>query len=513
MEQNHHNNPNHENRPQKRSAQSGRSVRQNAVPTRGNAAVIRRRKKKNSAAIITVCVIALFAVLAAAVMTLLFYKPQFRPDEHPLQSGDMSNVIFTDAQGNVVDQIERDQDRVNFLIMGRDRWAFNTDVMILLSYNVKEGAISMMQIPRDTYFDAGQTHCKANAILALYYNRALRNGQTQEEAYKTAMADTEKAIEDTFCITIDYYAIIDLNGFVNIIDAIGGVEMDVPARMKYSDPVQKLYIDLQPGLQTLTGAQAEQFIRFRSGYVEGDIGRVDAQKLFIGACIAQIKKNFNASTISAVLEQVFKYVTTDIPFQDLVYYAKSALSVDLSKMTMMTLPGIQCRQYDDSGIWYYVAYRDATIAALNKYFNPYNYDLTSDIFDRDDALYDESGTYMHSIYLTKNVEEESYTADKTDDIYIYRYSSSSKPSTTAPQTTNEPQPDDPVVTVDVGTADVTDDMREAVHTEDELETDEPAETDEPTDTEPEETLPAVDEPTETSVVEVTEEPSAPEENN
>ena len=73
------------------------------MPQRGNTAAIRRRKKKNSAAIITVCVIALFAVLAAAVMTLLFYKPQFRPDEHPLQSGDMSNVIFTDAEGNVVE--------------------------------------------------------------------------------------------------------------------------------------------------------------------------------------------------------------------------------------------------------------------------------------------------------------------------------------------------------------------------------------------------------------------------
>ena len=489
------------------------------MPQRGNAAAIRRRKKKNSAAIITVCVIALFAVLAAAVMTLLFYKPQFRPDEHPLQSGDMSNVIFTDAEGNVVDQIERDQDRVNFLVMGRDRWAFNTDVMILLSYNVKEGAISMMQIPRDTYFDAGQGNHKANSILAMYYNQERRKNDSEDAAYAAAMSDVKKAFEEVFCIKIDYYAIIDLNGFVNIIDAIGGVEMDVPARMKYSDPVQKLYIDLQPGLQTLTGAQAEQFIRFRSGYVEGDIGRVDAQKLFIGACIAQIKKNFNASTISAVLEQVFKYVTTDIPFKDLVYYAKSALSVDLSKMTMMTVPGIQCRQYEDSGTWFYAIYRDATIAALNKYFNPYNYDVTSEIFDRDDVLYDEGGTYMHSIYLTENVDEESYTADKTDDIYIYRYSSSPKPSTTAPQTTDEPQPDDPVVTDEVGTADVTDDTGEAVHTEDAPQTDEPAETDvptepdEPADTEPEETLPAVDEPTETSVVELTEASSAPEENN
>lgn len=498
-------NHNHEKHSQTSSLKNEGKMQNNK-----SAIVVQKRKKKNGAVIVTVCFIALFAVLAAAVMALLFYKPHFDDDDHPLQSGDITNVIFTDDVGNTVDRIERDQNRVNFLLVGRDRWAFNTDVMILLSYNVKDGAISMMQIPRDTYFDVGQKHCKANAILAQYYNRALKNGQTKNEAYKTAIADMEKAIEDTFGIIIDYHAIIDLNGFVKIIDAIGGVEIDVPARMNYSDPVQGLYIDLKPGPQTLTGAQAEQFIRFRSGYVEGDIGRVDAQKLFISACVAQIKNNFNASTISAVLEQIFKYVTTNIPLQDLVYYAKSALSVDLSKMTMMTLPGIQCRQYNESGIWYYVAYREATIAALNKYFNLYNYDITSDIFDRSDALYDEDGTYMHSICLTKNVEEESYTADGTDDIHIYRYSpSSSKPSTTAESSADEPLIDISDLPEYSEEIDVTGEIDEAGNT-DETANSEESDVTEPSETDFSETTSVTDEPTETSVVEVPEVPVEPE---
>ena len=500
--------------PQTNHAQSGNAA--------GNAGYPRRRRRKNSGAIITVAVIALFVILAAAVMGLLFYKPTFRPDDHPLNSDDMSGVILTDASGNVVPDVVRDEERVNFLVMGKDRWAFNTDVIMLLSYDVKNGAINLMQFPRDTYFDVGQGNCKINAALAMFYNRHVRSGLSHDDAYKAAMSDMEKAIEDVFRITIDYYAIMDLNGFVNIIDALGGVEMDVPTRMYYKDPVQHLTIDLQPGLQTLTGDQAEQFVRFRKGYVEGDIGRVDAQKLFISACIAQVKKNFNVSTISAVMDQVMKNVVTDIPLQDLVYYAKSALSVDLSKITMLTLPGIQCRQYNDSGTWYYVAYRDGTVSALNKYFNTYNFDITPEIFDRDDVLYDDSGTYMHSIYLTKNADEESYTADKTDDIYIYRYSSTgTKPSTTA--STEATEPAETPVTEGSGSTvetDLTIGSDGTVHTDD---TDEPPVTDAPEDTVPLETVDVPAETTgengagedaaSTSEIEVTDAQTEPDENN
>ena len=219
-------------------------------------------------------------------------------------------------------------------------------------------------------------------------------------------------------------------------------------------------------MQTLDGNQAEQFIRFRSGYVEGDIGRVDAQKIFIGACINKLKSSFNVTTISNIAKEVLQYVSTDIPFADLVYYAKQALSVDLGNMTMMTLPGIQGRQYNTSGTWYYFAYREGTIAAVNKYFNSYNIDITAEMFDRDGALYDNDGSYMHSVFLTPHKSEEAYTADGTDDIYIYQYNNSSKPATkaTSSATTETHDPEettDPLVTgettdesgVHIGTAD------------------------------------------------------------
>lgn len=387
------------------------------------------RRKKRAQTIVLVSVIALFVVLAAIVTVLLLYKPTPNIDL-PFRMDD-STIRFTDSSGNDIDHFERTE-KYNFLILGKDRWAFNTDVMIIVSFDVTDGSISLMQIPRDTYIDIGRGNHKANSLLASFYNEAVRS--KEEDPYGAAVKELEKALEQVFCITIDYYAMMDLNGFVEIVDAIGGVKMNVPERMYYRDPVQNLYINLYPGEQTLTGEQAEQFVRFRSGYVEGDIGRVDAQKLFISACIEQVKNNFTASTIANVVEKVLKHVTTDLELQQVVYFAKQALSVDLSKMTMLTIPGIQGRQYDTSGTWYYIVYRDAAIAAINKYFNSYNFDVTVDMFDRDDALYDTAGTYMHSLFLTKDAEEESYTADHAEDIYIYRYASSGTKSSAAAAT-------------------------------------------------------------------------------
>lgn len=475
------------------------------------------RKPRRAAAAIVAVLVAVFVILAAVITILLVYKPSYDDEPPVFLPTDDTGVVVTDKGGEQVD-IQRNQEQVNFLILGKDRWAFNTDVIIIASYNVTDGAISLMQLPRDTYIDIGRGNHKVNSLLASFYNEAVRN--KEEDPIAAALEGLKGELEKIFCITLDYYAMLDLNGFVNIVDALGGVEVDVPFRMEYWDPIQNLKIDLKPGLQTLDGDEAEQFIRYRDGYVEGDIGRVDAQKIFLSACLTKVKSNFNVSTITAIVEQAMQYVTTDIPLQDLIYYAKKAISVDLNKMTMMTLPGIQGRQYDTSGTWYYIPYRDGTLSAINKYFNSYNFDVTPEMFDPNHALYDEAGTYMHSIFLTEHTEEESYTPNDTEDIHISKYPN--RPATTTKATTTaapEPEPTDTsAVSTELSqTGETT--AESGIHTEtaepsvttgpiDPAETtgetsDIPAESGEVTTAEPD--------PEETTVIEVTTEPAEPEE--
>ncbi len=383
-------------------------------------------KKPNKAVgVVFAVIVALLVAFAAVIAFVLMYEAE-NPNEDVVSNYFSTNAegfyIATNSDGEEI--VVEPKKQISFLVLGKDRAAFNTDVMILATYDMGEGAITMMQIPRDTYIEVfdGATYRnhKANSLLATYYNTARRSGAS--DPMNKALGDLKDSLSDVFGFPINYYVMVELDGFVKIIDGMGGVEMDVPFRMKYSDPEQDLYIDIQPGKQVLSGKEAEEFIRFRADYIEGDIGRVDAQKIFISACIAQLKKNFNVSTISNIAEAVFEHVETNLPIQDMISYAKSALSVDLGKTTMLTLPGIQVRQYGNSGTWYYIASREGTIKVVNKYFFPFNTGMNTSKFDANGCLYDSDGTYMHRVYLT-DYAEESYSADNVDDIRISSYNS------------------------------------------------------------------------------------------
>ena len=396
------------------------------------------KKPSKVVAIIVAVIVALFVAVAAIVAWVLMYDVE-NPNVEVI-----SNYFSTNASGQYIatntlgqEIVVEPKEQVNVLVLGKDRASFNTDVMILVSYNISDGAITMMQIPRDTYLElfngAGYSNHKANSLLSKFYNRALRNGT--KDPMKEALENLTNGLSEVFGFPINYYVMVELDGFVDIIDGIGGVEVDVPFRMYYKDPAQNLYIDLQPGKQVLNGDQAEDFIRFRADYVEGDIGRVDAQKIFISACIAQIKNDFSVSTVSTIVEEVFEHVVTNVSIQDMIAYAKSALSIDLSKMSMLTIPGIQVRQYGNSGTWYYVVSRKGTIDAVNKYFFPFNIELDESKFDANGNLYDKDGTYLYTVYHTEYAEE-SYSANGMDDIYIYNYNggggTTSKPSKNPP---------------------------------------------------------------------------------
>jgi anionic cell wall polymer biosynthesis LytR-Cps2A-Psr (LCP) family protein len=98
------------------------------------------------------------------------------------------------------------------------------------------------------------------------------------------------------------------------------------------------------------------------------------------AFIKQVKENISLSSITAIVEQAIKYVKTDISLADMIYFAKSALSIDLSNVTMLTLPG---SVVNHEGLSYYVLNRNATRDAINRYFNIYNTEISTAIFDPD----------------------------------------------------------------------------------------------------------------------------------
>ncbi len=179
-------------------------------------------------------------------------------------------------------------------------------------------------------------------------------------------------------IPVDYHAQVNLSGFRGVVDAIGGVDLYVPQDMYYNDPYQDLYINLKKGQQHLNGAQAEDFVRFRSGYAAADIARLDAQKIFMSAFL---KKLFSVSTVSKIdniVTEIQKNLYTNLPLKDTIYFGQNALGIDLSSgISMTTLPGGGAWA---DGVSYYSANREAVMKLVNESFNKYSDELPEERF-------------------------------------------------------------------------------------------------------------------------------------
>ncbi len=371
--------------------------------------------------LIIAAVFIIYTVVLLTAAWLIFYRPSTGAGGTPFDTkpGQMNKAQQSD------EQTTEDQDggetyvengrQYNILLVGHDKLAYLADVTMLVSVDTKYNTVSVMQIPRDTYVSTDVYTGKINATFSTYYSIA--RGEKAEDPYLEALNDYASLLEKNLCINIHHVAIMNLDGFKNIVNALGGVDVYVPNAMYYEDPEQELYIDIPAGEQHLDGAAAEGFVRFRSGYVQADLGRVNAQKIFMTAFFNKLKstiKSVDVATLNSLLDEVEKNVHTDLSVSDLLYFAKTALKIDLDKITMMTAPG------SVSGM-YYVINRQATLKAINDYFNVYNKDISDAIFDRNSTFCDLSNSYMSAVYndSPENILDGEYTADSIDEDSIY----------------------------------------------------------------------------------------------
>ncbi|HHW14080.1 MAG TPA: LCP family protein, partial [Firmicutes bacterium] len=134
-----------------------------------------------------------------------------------------------------------------------------TDTILLATYNPPAQRFQAVWIPRDT------------RVLVPGYNYF----QKVNAAYSLGGVDlTRRTIEDLLGVKIDYHLLVDFKGFVEVVDSMGGVTVDVPKRMDYDDNAQDLHIHLAPGKQRLSGTEALGFVRYRSDGL-GDVSLVD----------------------------------------------------------------------------------------------------------------------------------------------------------------------------------------------------------------------------------------------
>ena len=215
----------------------------------------------------------------------------------------------------------------NIIVLGVDERAEEYDVgrsdtLFVVMFDTNKKAASLLSIPRDTRVRI-KNHGwdKINHAYA-YGGREL----------------TQKTTEELLGIKINNYVMVDFKGFVGLVDAIGGVDINVEKDMYYYDSWDGFKIDIKKGMQHLDGKAAIQYVRYRDE--EGDIGRIRRQQHFLMAVYDRITSANMLLHIPGLAKQLTNMVKTDLPLTDMVDLGRALHSMVKSKgLAMATVPG------------------------------------------------------------------------------------------------------------------------------------------------------------------------------
>lgn len=212
--------------------------------------------------------------------------------------------------------------RINILIVGCDEVENNgrADSILFLSISPKTKDVLILSIPRDTRVEIPE-----------------RGMDKINHAYAFG---GEKLISETVSLFLDvpihFYAIANFNGFVNIIDKLGGLEIDVEKEMRYVDKAGGVDINLSPGKQILNGEKALEYIRFRQDKL-GDLGRIKRQQNLAMALLNKMMNFDSIIKIPQISEEMKGYIETNINVQDAIALANLFKDINQEEVKIETI--------------------------------------------------------------------------------------------------------------------------------------------------------------------------------
>ena len=219
------------------------------------------------------------------------------------------------------------KDKSTIMIMGvdeRDDDVGRSDTLMVATIDPKKNQAALLSIPRDTRVKIkGHGYDKINAAYA-YGGQKL----------------TQDTVEKFISVPMDHYIVINVKAFQRIIDAIGGIDIDVEKRMYYEDPWDDdggLVINLQPGMQHMDGKTAVTYVRYRDE--EGDIGRIGRQQKFMKAVMEKVTSPSIIPQLPSVIKEVLSSVKTDLSFRQLLEFAGSLKESQKNGLKTEMVPG------------------------------------------------------------------------------------------------------------------------------------------------------------------------------
>lgn len=211
-----------------------------------------------------------------------------------------------------------------------------TDTIMVASYNPNTQRAVLLSIPRDSFTGTNVRRAKASDKINSIYNLT-----------KDPM-ETVEAVNELTGLNIGYYAVVQTEALIELVDAIGPIEFNVPINMNYDDPTQDLHIHLEAGVQQIDGEKAEQLLRFRhnndgtsypSEYGDNDLGRMKTQRDFITAVVEQTVKLENITKLGKILDIASRNLITNVDFNALKDYLPYAVEFQTENLLTESLPG------------------------------------------------------------------------------------------------------------------------------------------------------------------------------
>ncbi len=336
----------------------------------------KKRSKAGKAAAVVVCVV-LILVFGAVAWYIAWEKPPERPggglvdptyeSTNPQDGGSpdatAEPTVSPTEDPNAGAPASLNENMYTFLVVGLDQVSNSTDTMMVGRIDTENHTIDVVSLPRDTLVNVSWSVKKINTL----YSADINTGGNGIDGLLDGL-------KDILGFRIDCYAVVDLTAFVELVDAIGGVDYNVPVNMNYYDPTQDLYINIPAGEQHLDGEEALKVVRFRSGYASADIGRIGTQQDFLKSAASQMLTLGNIPNLPTFIDIFEEYVVTNMSASNLAFFARQFLLCKSEDINFHTLPG----NYGDSikGLSYVSINISEWLEMVNTYLNPYDQDVT-----------------------------------------------------------------------------------------------------------------------------------------
>ncbi|MCL2202684.1 MAG: LCP family protein [Defluviitaleaceae bacterium] len=262
----------------------------------------------------------------------------------------------------------RRADFFTVLLFGYDAGR-NTDTLMVAAFDAANQQAYIVSIPRDTKVDVQRNIRRVNSAYAV--------GRQGGGGHTGGVEQLRREVQTLIGFIPDFYICVEENAFRRIVDAVGGVYIDVPFHMYYTDPAQNLRINIPAGRQRLDGHQALHFVRYRYGNdparTISDRRRMQNQQQLIAAMLEELRAPRTILRVPELINTYRDHVRTDLTLNEMLWFAEQFLTGNVTLHTY-SYPTTSLRLTH----WYEIPNPEEALALINRTLNPFTRDLTPD---------------------------------------------------------------------------------------------------------------------------------------